>query len=96
MAYDPNRPWRKLYGTARWQRIRTDQLSNQPLCQWCIEQEIVEPATEVHHVHQHKGDLELFWSGPFVSTCKPCHSSRGQIEDHGKTVIRFGADGWPL
>lgn len=96
MRYDSNRPWRHLYATARWQRLRAYQLSNEPLCQWCLEAEIVEPATEVHHVHPHKGDVDLFFSGPFISTCKPCHSSRGQLEDHGKTVIRFGADGYPL
>ena len=94
--YAPGRPWRHLYGTSRWLGIRHYQLSMHPLCQWCLEQEIVEPATEVHHAVAHKGDLELFWSGPFISTCKPCHSSRGQMEDHGKTVIRFGVDGWPL
>ncbi|WP_292161463.1 hypothetical protein [Mesorhizobium sp.] len=53
-------------------------------------------ATEVHHSIPHKGDLEKFWTGPFVATCKPCHSSRGQIEDRGGKVIRYGADGYPL
>jgi hypothetical protein len=40
--------------------------------------------------------VELFYCGPFVSTCKPCHASRGQREDNGQTVVRFGLDGWPL
>jgi 5-methylcytosine-specific restriction endonuclease McrA len=85
-----------LYRTSRWQRLRLRQLEAEPLCQWCLQSEIIEEATEVHHVHPHKGDLDLFWNGPFVSTCKPCHSSRGQLEDHGKKVIVFGADGWPI
>lgn len=89
--------YRRLYKTARWLRIRTYQLSHQPLCQWCLEQEIVEPATEVHHADGgHKGDVAKFWSGPFISTCKPCHSSRGQLEDHGKVVITYGVDGYPI
>ncbi len=90
-------PWRRWYGTARWQKLRTHQLSLHPLCEWCLESEIVAPATEVHHTDGgHKGDEEKFWTGPFVSTCKPCHSSRGQREDHGQKVVVFGADGWPL
>ncbi|PBB94958.1 HNH endonuclease [Mesorhizobium sp. WSM3862] len=89
--------YRKLYSTARWKRLREFKLAQQPLCEWCLEQEIVEPATEVHHADGgHKGDVVKFFAGPFVSTCKPCHSRRGQREDLGLTVIRFGPDGWPL
>lgn len=94
--HDANRPWRHLYKTARWQRIRAHKLAEHPLCEWCMEEEIVEPATEVHHAKAHKGDLELFWNGPFVATCRPCHSRIGQMEDHGKQVVRFGVDGWPV
>ncbi|TIV38951.1 MAG: HNH endonuclease [Mesorhizobium sp.] len=89
--------YRKLYSTARWKRLREVKLAQQPLCEWCLEQEIVEPATEVHHADGgHKGDVVKFWTGPFVSTCKPCHSSRGQMEDHGKTVVTHGVDGYPI
>ena len=89
--------YRKLYGTARWRRIRHAQLSGSPLCDWCLEMEIVEPATEVHHSDGgHKGDIDKFWYGPFISTCKPCHSSRGQREDLGQTVVTTGLDGYPI
>jgi len=57
--------------------------------------EIVEPPTEVHHDGAHRGDIERFYDGPFISTCRPCHASRGQREDLG-TYIEFGLDGWPL
>ncbi|UXN62896.1 HNH endonuclease [Phyllobacterium sp. A18/5-2] len=87
--------YRKLYKTARWRRIREHQLTQQPLCQWCIEREVVEAATECHHATPHRGSVDLFWSGPFISTCKPCHASRGQREDLGQTVVTFRADGWP-
>lgn len=90
------RAYRRLYKTARWKSLRITKLTEQPLCEWCLEQEIVTPASEVHHVVPHKGDEAIFWSGPFVSTCKPCHARRGQLEDHGQTVVRFGADGWPV
>ncbi|RWY85197.1 HNH endonuclease [Rhizobium leguminosarum] len=88
--------YRRLYQSARWRRIRQHQLASQPLCEWCLESETINEATEVHHSAPHRGDLELFWSGPFISTCKPCHASRGQLEDNGRTVVRYGPDGWPL
>lgn len=94
--YRANTPWLHLYKTSRWRRLREAKLGQDPLCEWCLEQEIVTEATEVHHVTPHKGEEDLFWSGPFVATCKSCHARRGQLEDHGKTVVRFGADGWPI
>src|SRR6185312_5536476 len=65
--------YRRLYRTARWKRLREAKLRQDPLCEWCLEREIVEPATEVHHDGAHRGDIERFFEGPFVSTCKPCH-----------------------
>lgn len=91
-----NRPWRKLYKTARWRAVRARQLGEHPLCEWCLEREEITEASEVHHRIAHRGDLDLFWSSPLLSTCNPCHSSRGQREDAGQTVVTYGADGWPL
>lgn len=89
--------YRRLYSTARWKRLREQHLSMHPLCAWCLEMDVVEPATEVHHADGgHKGDVDKFWNGPFVSTCKPCHASRGQMEDHGKVVVTYGVDGYPI
>ncbi|RJT32786.1 HNH endonuclease [Mesorhizobium waimense] len=89
--------YRRLYSTARWRQLRLAKLSQDPLCEWCLEREVIEPATEVHHADGgHKGDVTKFWSGPFISTCKPCHASRGQREDNGQQVIRFSAYGWPI
>lgn len=92
-----DRPWRGLYATARWKRLRLRRLSEQPLCERCLSQEIVTPATVVHHSGGgHKGDIEKFWSGPFENLCKSHHDSHGQLEDHGKKAILFDAAGWPL
>lgn len=66
-----------------------------PLCEWCLEREEVTEATEVHHAEAHRGDEDKFWSGPFVSTCKSCHASRGQREDIGSIALGLDADGWP-
>lgn len=96
LKYRANTPWVRLYKTARWQRLREAQLAQQPLCEWCIEVEQVTEATEVHHQQAHKGDLDLFWGGPFISTCKSCHASRGQREDRGEQRVEFAPDGWPV
>lgn len=77
--------------------MRAYLLAQQPLCEICLDQEIVEVATVVHHRDGgHKGDIAKFWDGPFQCLCKPCHDRIGKLEDHGKTVIRFGADGYPI
>lgn len=52
-------------------------------------------STEVHHTEPHRGDVDKFWNGPFLSTCRSCHSSRGQREDLGQIVVTFDASGWP-
>lgn len=89
--------YRRLYKTSQWRAIRRYQLSMQPLCEWCLELDEVTEATEVHHADGgHKGNIDRFFTGPFLSTCKPCHASRGQREDLGQKTIHFGPDGWPL
>ena len=89
--------YRKWYGTARWSKHRAYQLATSPLCERCLASEIVTEATVVHHKDGgHKGDEVKFWSGPFESLCAAHHNRDGQLEDHGKTVVRYGADGWPL
>lgn len=91
------RPWRKLYATARWQKLRELKLSHNPICERCLDQEIVEPATVVHHRKPHKGEDTLFHDfDNLEALCKPHHDRDGRLEDNGKTVIRFGPDGWPL
>lgn len=89
--------YRRLYKTARWQRLRDSVLREQPLCERCLHMEMVEPATVVHHKDGgHKGDVDKFWSGPFEALCKPCHDRFGAMEDRGVEVVTFGPDGWPI
>lgn len=91
------RPWLRLYGLARWKRQRQAQLTAQPLCQLCLDMECVTEATVADHVEAHRGDEDLFWDPENLqSLCASCHSRHKQAEEHGKTIIRFGADGWPL
>lgn len=97
MAKRENNPWRKLYDTARWKRLRIAQLNDEPLCERCRLSETIEPATVVHHRKAHKGDPALFFDiGNLESLCKPHHDREGRLEDLGKKVIRFDETGWPI
>ena len=79
--------WRAWYKTARWSSVREAQLSSEPLCVMCIADEIVTAANVCDHVVAHRGNEELFWSGPFQSLCEHHHNSTKQREERsrGKT-----------
>ncbi|MGX1786131.1 HNH endonuclease [Bosea sp. NPDC055332] len=89
------RPWLPWYSSTRWQRIRKAQLAAEPLCQLCLEIDVVTEANTVDHVIPHRGNEQLFWSGPFNSLCASCHSRHKQRQEHGRTIVRFDASGWP-
>jgi hypothetical protein len=84
----------RWYKTARWQRLRREQLNKERFCRMCLP--VLVPATICDHVEPHKGDEAKFWSGPFQSLCKLHHDSDKKRIEHGgtpKPVI--GVDGWP-
>ena len=80
---------------AAWGKLRKSVLREQPLCPECEARDILEPATEVHHINDNANDNSR---ENLVGLCKPCHS-RHTARDMGKTVIdRLGCDstGKPL
>lgn len=84
----------RWYKTARWQRLRAEQLRREPVCAMCLPRCV--PASICDHVEPHRGDHDKFWSGPFQSLCKPCHDSvKQRIEKGGKPKPTIGVDGWP-
>lgn len=86
--------YKRWYKTARWQRLRASQLSEEPLCAMCKPHITV--ATVCDHQRRHRGDETAFWAGPFQSLCKPCHDSDKQrIENGSKPRQRISASGWP-
>lgn len=94
---DEAREWRRLYKSARWNRLRQSVLDADPLCRYCLEAEIVEEAKVVDHIKPHKGDLELFWSVDNLQPlCEACHNGRKQREDLGQKVVTFDVTGWPI
>lgn len=86
---------RAPYNTARWQRLRKDQLAREPLCAMCLPRCV--PATICDHVEPHKGNLDKFWAGPFQSLCKMHHDSDKKRIEHGrKPKPAISIDGWPV
>src|SRR6476469_2019472 len=74
-----SRPWRHLYNTAKWQRLRRRQLLTSPLCVMCAEQGRIEVATVVDHIKEHKGETELFFNPENLqSLCEPHHNTTKQ------------------
>ena len=72
-----------LYTTRRWRTFRADFLRRNPLCAMCQEHGRTTAATIVDHIRPHKGDMALFWSGPFQALCKKCHDYKTLHEDGG-------------
>ena len=74
----------RLYGR-RWQARRRVFLAEHPWCEECLRANIYTPATDVHHLVRHGGDVELFNSSPLEALCKACHSKKTLEEvGHGK------------
>ena len=88
---------KKLYATARWEKLRAHQLSREPLCAFCLQQNIITPATVVDHVVPHRGDNDLFYnSSNLQSMCKYHHDSEKQAIEKRGYSNRISEDGWPV
>ena len=89
--------WRPLEKSYRWQQQRKRFLQRNPLCERCKANGQITPATVVHHIKAHKGDLALFWdTRNFEAICAPCHDRDAQSEErigYGKAI---DASGWPI
>lgn len=76
--------YEKFRGSARqrgydstWEKLRRMYLREHPLCEDCLEEGKIEPATEVHHKEKVKDrpELRLVWSN-LRALSKECHSKR--------------------
>lgn len=89
--------WQAFYNSQRWRNLRLVHLASEPLCRMCKQEGRLTPATICDHIVPHKGDVALFYGGPFQSLCKPCHDRHKQTEERtGKRILPRGLDGWPI
>jgi 5-methylcytosine-specific restriction enzyme A len=73
-----------LYNSARWKRLRRAQLSKKPWCEHCLVRGEYSVATDVDHLHPHRGDPQRFYFGTLQSLCHSCHSRKTASETlHG-------------
>lgn len=89
--------WQRLYKTSRWLRLREAQLSDDPLCRFCLAIEEVTEATVCDHVIPHKGSIELFHDPMNLqSLCTQCHDRLKARIEAGKKAVIVGVDGYPV
>jgi len=65
------------YG-ADWERWRARKLNVDPLCEYCLKEDIVTPATQVDHIVPFRGVYDpkrLEW-GNLASCCERCHMAK--------------------
>lgn len=81
-----------FYDSAEWRNLRTEFLSANPLCEWCLLVGIVTAANTVDHRQPRRThpQLALTWSN-LRSSCGPCHSRYGATADRAeRTPTRGG------
>lgn len=82
-----DRPWRKLYCSPRWQRLREFVLNrDQRLCQRCLAEGVVTAANVVNHKIRHGGDPDLIFCDPSLleAVCEACHNGPIQGEERAE------------
>jgi hypothetical protein len=96
MAYlDPKR-W---HTTQAW-RHRTElyRRDGHALCEWCLKDGKLTPATVVHHLEGYLVDgvpnWEKFMTGPVAALCKWHHDSVAQKHERGRPPQVIDADGF--
>lgn len=84
-----------LYQTTKWRNIRKHFLIANPLCAMCQADGFYTPATVCDHINPHKGNLELFYGGPFQPLCKTHHDSTKAKQEYRGIVIGGNLEGIP-
>lgn len=79
--YDAER--RKIYSSARWQKLRAWKFACNPLCEDCEEQGKTTPAEDIHHIKSFMSvddpveRIFLAYDFPNLrSLCKKCHQKK--------------------
>ena len=89
--------YHNLYYTARWKALRLSQMQSEPLCAFCLSQNVITNATVADHITPHKGNELLFYDADNLqSLCKRCHDSVKQTYEKRGVMIGSDADGCPL
>ncbi len=70
----------KIYNSPNWKKLRLGYLMQHPLCEQCLKEDKITPATEVHHIKPiSTGSDELAMKSiaynayNLMALCKDCH-----------------------
>ena len=67
----------RFYASTTWRKARRNKLAEQPLCEECLRQRHITPATIVHHKIELKDDWEKRLSPENLeSICQDCHNKK--------------------
>lgn len=83
--------------SAAWKRLRAEVLAREPLCRMCAARGLVEPATDVDHIHDSRDDYtDDNRIDSLQPLCHECHSIK-TARDMGKQVsLGCDVNGIPL
>lgn len=72
--------YRTVYNTSQWRKLRQAYISAHPLCERCLEDNIITPAVEVHHItpiSTATSELQMkdlgFNESNLMALCEKCH-----------------------
>ncbi len=90
--------YRRWYGLAIWRKVlRPNQLTKEPLCQFCWLREMVTAADTVDHRTPHKGDWSLFTDPENLqSLCGPCHTKAKADQERYGFHMMTDLKGFPI
>ncbi len=75
---------RRLYGKARWRKLRAWKLTENPFCEECLRHDTLTPANDIDHIKPHRGNPALFHDpANLQSLCHSCHSRKTAREEGG-------------
>lgn len=94
MSKDAN--YNRMIQSRRWLELRRWKISQDPLCQDCMEKNLVTPAEEVHHIVPVESatsiqEMERLMFNPnnLASLCRECHKLRHQLmRSHSKERVK--------
>ena len=81
---DRTEPWRRLYRSARWARLRMAVLTRDGFqCRRCGFVETDTSRLICDHIVDHKGDEAKFWVGPdgLQTLCVGCHGAKARTRN---------------
>lgn len=70
----------------RWRKVRKHKLRMDPLCEVCLREGYVVPATEVHHIVPISEGGEVYAYENLMSVCHSCHMKIHQEIEQNKGV----------